>query len=401
MPVERESPDYTAAHLRALIESTRDMIWSVDLSYRLVTFNKALSDEFKYNHGIKAKAGMGPGDLFTPDRAALWPPLYERALKEGRFQTEYGMADGRYLELELNPIVESGKNTGVWVLSKDITERKAARQSLVSVIEALRATEERYHTAFETCTDSITISRMSDGMILDANKAFLDFFGFSREEIAGRTAPELGMWVEPRERDILLETVRREGKCRNLEVHTRLKSGEITWTLLSATTIELDGTTCLLSVGRDITERKRAEMALRETNDLMQLFVEHAPVSIAMFDREMRYLAASRQHQAGLGLAAREIIGHSHYEFFPNLQEHFKEAHRRAMAGEVVSGEDRCPKGLLGVEIWGRWSVHPWYTGAGAVGGIVLFTLRISPSANGPRKSWPSIRGSWRQRWPA
>jgi PAS domain S-box-containing protein len=182
------------------------------------------------------------------------------------------------------------------------------------------------------------------------------------------------MWVEPRERDILLETVRREGKCRNLEVHTRLKSGEITWTLLSASTIELDGTTCLLSVGRDITERKRAEMALRESNDLMQLFVEQAPVSIAMFDREMRYLAASRQHQTGLGLAAREIIGHSHYEFFPTLPEHFREAHRRAMAGEAVSGEDLCPKGLLGVEIWGRWSVHPWYTGAGAVGGIVLFT---------------------------
>ncbi len=504
--MERESPDYTAAHLHALIESTRDMIWSVDLNYRLVTFNKALSDEFKYNHGIGAKAGMGPVDLLTPDRAALWPPLYERALKEGPFQTEFRMADGRYLELGLNPIVENGKNTGVWVLSKDITERKAARQSLVSVIEALRATEERYHTAFETCTDSITISRMSDGMILDANKAFLDFFGFSREEIVGRTAPELGMWVEPRERDILLETVRREGKCRNLEVHTRLKSGEITWTLLSASTIELDGTTCLLSVGRDITEqktaeqslaaaaealrvsearyrtafqtsmdavsisrlgdgvyidankayldlfgysreevigrtslqigiwvdphdrdnlfetvrrnghcrnlefqlwkkngekfwslysasiievngalcvlgvsrditeRKRAEMALRESNDLMQLFVEHAPVSIAMFDREMRYLAASRQHQTGLGLAAREIIGHSHYEFFPNLPEHFKEAHRRAMAGEVVSAEELCPKGLLGVEIWGRWSVHPWYTGAGAVGGTVLFT---------------------------
>ena len=504
--MERESPGYTAAHLHALIESTRDMIWSVDLNYRLVTFNKALSDEFKYNHGIGAKAGMGPFDLLTPDRAALWPPLYERALMEGPFQTEFRMADGRYLELGLNPIVENGKNTGVWVLSKDITERRAARQSLVSVIEALRATEERYHTAFETCTDSITISRMSDGMILDANKAFLDFFGFSREEIVGRTAPELGMWVEPRERDILLETVRREGKCRNLEVHTRLKSGEITWTLLSASTIELDGTTCLLSVGRDITEhktaeqslaaaaqalrasearyrtafqtsteaisiirlsdrkhvdvnqaflditgfrreevigqtlqeidiwadpsdeekavgllqrtskvrdlevqyrrkngatiwgltsaaiieidsqphvlaitrditeRKRAEMALRESNDLMQLFVEHAPVSIAMFDREMRYLAASRQHQTGLGLAAREIIGHSHFEFFPNLPEHFKEAHRRAMAGEVVSGEDLCPKGLLGVEIWGRWSVHPWYTGAGAVGGIVLFT---------------------------
>ena len=108
----RKSPACTAARLNALIESTRDMIWSVDLKYRLVTFNKAVSDQFKYNHGIKVKAGMRVVDLLAPERAALWPPLYERALKEGPFQTEYRMADGRYLELELNPIVENGKKDG-------------------------------------------------------------------------------------------------------------------------------------------------------------------------------------------------------------------------------------------------------------------------------------------------
>lgn len=263
-PQVRKSPADTGAHLRALIESTRDMIWSVDLNYRLVTFNKAVSDEFKYNHGIRAKEGMGPGDLFTPDGAALWPPLYRRALKEGPFQTEYRMADGRYLELGLNPILEDGRKVGVWVFSKDITERRATRQSLVSAIEALRATEERYRAAFQTSTDSITISRIGDGRIVDVNKAFLDLFGFSREEAVGRTALELCMWAEPHEREILLETVRQEGKCRNLEVHTRLKNGEIIWTLLSATTIELDGTTCLLSVGRDITQRKRAEKELAD-----------------------------------------------------------------------------------------------------------------------------------------
>ncbi len=132
------SPANTAAHLRALIESTRDMIWSVDLNYRLNTFNKALSDEFRNNHGIKAKAGMGPGDLLPPALAARWPPLYERALKEGPYQTEFRMADGRYLELELNPIVEDGIKTGVWVISKDITDRTAAQQSLAAATEALK-----------------------------------------------------------------------------------------------------------------------------------------------------------------------------------------------------------------------------------------------------------------------
>src|SRR5208283_5394891 len=159
-----------------------------------------------------------------PNLAARWPPLYERALKEGPYQTEYRMADGRNMELELNPIVEDGKKTGVWVISKDITDRTAAQQSLAAATEALKASEERYRAAFQTSTDSITISRLGEGRFLDANKAFLDLFGFSRDEVVGRTVPEIGSFVDPRDREILLETVRREGKCRDLEVQSRLKN---------------------------------------------------------------------------------------------------------------------------------------------------------------------------------
>lgn len=313
----RKSPACTAARLNALIESTRDMIWSVDLKYRLVTFNKAVSDQFKYNHGIKVKAGMRVADLLAPDGAALWPPLYERALKEGPFQTEYRMADGRYLELELNPIVENGKKTGVWVFSKDITERRASQQSLASAIEALRATEERYHAAFETSTDAITISRMSDGRFLDVNKAFLDLFGYSREEALGRTTLELGMWAEPREREILVETVRQEGKCRNLEVQSRLKNGEIIWTLLSATTIKLDGTICLLSVGRDITEQKAAEQrlaaaveALRGSEARYRAAFQTSADSICIFRlSDLTYVDVNQAFVDITGFQREEVIG--------------------------------------------------------------------------------------------
>ena len=373
MPVDQKPPDYTPAHLHALIESTRDMIWSVDLNYRLVIFNKALSDEFKHNHGIKPKAGMGPRDLLTPDRAALWPPLYERALKEGPFQTEYRMADGRCLELELNPIVEDGQKTGVWVICKDIAERKQTQQNLSAAVEALRVSEARYRAAFQTSTDAINIICLSDRRYVDVNPAFCDITGFRREEVIGRTLLEVGIWADPSDEEKVVGLLQRTSEVRNLEIQYRRKNGATIWGLTSVAIIEIDGQPHALAIIRDVTERKRAEIALRESSDLMQLFIEHAPVSIAMFDREMRYLAASRQHQTGLGLAGREIAGRSHYESFPNLPEHFKEAHRRALAGEAVSGEDHFPKELFGVEIWSRWSVHPWYTGAGAVGGILLF----------------------------
>ena len=75
---------------------------------------------------------------------------------------------------------------------------------------------------------------------------------------------ELGIWAEPRDFEMLAEIVRREGKCRNLEVQGRLKNGEIIWTLLSATTLELDGQPVVLGASKDITERKRAEKELAE-----------------------------------------------------------------------------------------------------------------------------------------
>ena len=129
---------------------------------------------------------------------------------------------------------------------------------------------------------------------------------------------------------------------------------------------------------QDITERKRIGEALRESQEILQLFIEHAPAALAMFDTEMRYLAVSHRWREDFELNGREIIGHSHYEIFPNLEEHLKEAHRRGLAGESLGrDEDRllCFDG--GVR-WKHWQVRPWLTGTGAVGGIMLFVEDIT-----------------------
>ncbi|MFY9855287.1 MAG: PAS domain-containing protein, partial [Terracidiphilus sp.] len=81
-------PLQAQANLSALIESTQDFIWSVDLEYRLITFNKALEHDLKSKFGFQVAAGMRFHELLPPDRAALWPPYYERALTQGPFRTE-------------------------------------------------------------------------------------------------------------------------------------------------------------------------------------------------------------------------------------------------------------------------------------------------------------------------
>jgi PAS domain S-box-containing protein len=122
----------------------------------------------------------------------------------------------------------------------------------------------------------------------------------------------------------------------------------------------------------------RAEEALRESEELLGLFVEHAPAALAMFDGQMRYLHASRRWRADYGLGDQELSGVSHYEVFPEIPELWKDAHRRGLAGEVLSGEaDRFEKADGSVQ-WVRWEVRPWRDAEGEVGGIVIFSEEIS-----------------------
>ena len=118
------------ANLSALIESTEDLIWSVDPRLRLITFNHAYKEYFERNFGGPVAPGMSVRELLPPELAVFWIPLYERALSGKTFSTEHTLADGRMLELSFSPIVADGKTTGVSVFGKDITERKKAESAL-------------------------------------------------------------------------------------------------------------------------------------------------------------------------------------------------------------------------------------------------------------------------------
>ena len=128
----------------------------------------------------------------------------------------------------------------------------------------------------------------------------------------------------------------------------------------------------------DITERKQVENSLRESEQQLQLFIEHSPVALAMFDREMRYLQVSHRWMQDYGLCDDNIRGRSHYEVFPEITEIWKAVHRRGLAGEVVrEDEDRFER-VDGSFQWLRWEVRPWYSAANAVGGIVIFSEDIT-----------------------
>jgi PAS domain S-box-containing protein len=165
--VRQASSEHESAHLRALIECSSDFIWSVDLEWRLVTFNGAVAENFEKGRGIRAHAGMRPCDMFTAELAALWPPMYAQALERGAYRTEYISRDGRLMELSFNPITIRGEHVGVSVFGKDITERNLAENKI-------KASEARFRTLVENAPCAVGISR--DGVTLYANRKYVEMF---------------------------------------------------------------------------------------------------------------------------------------------------------------------------------------------------------------------------------
>jgi PAS domain S-box-containing protein len=125
----------------------------------------------------------------------------------------------------------------------------------------------------------------------------------------------------------------------------------------------------------DISERKRAEADLAARTRQLAVFVEHAPAAIAMFDRNMRYLAVSRRFVVDYRLPQHaQLVGRSHYEVFPDIPQRWRDIHARALAGEELSQEEDQFTHHDGRTDWVRWSMVPWRRADGNIGGALLFT---------------------------
>jgi PAS domain S-box-containing protein len=125
----------------------------------------------------------------------------------------------------------------------------------------------------------------------------------------------------------------------------------------------------------DVSERKRTAAAPSEREVQLAVFVEHAPVAIAMFDRDLRYLAVSPRLIVDYRLpSGPQLVGRSHYEVFPELAQRWRDIHARVLAGEELSHEEDKFTHRDGRTDWVRWSIAPWRETNGSIGGALLFT---------------------------
>jgi len=207
-------------------------------------------------------------------------------------------------------------------LIEDINALKEAERRLTRVQDELRLSEERYRTAFQTSLDAVNINRIDDGNYVECNKAFLDIVGYTREEIAGQSSVELGIWVDPQDRQRMIDEMRLHGSCRDLEARFKKKNGEVFWGRMSASPIGIGGVPCVLTISRDISESKAAELRLATAAEALRISEEryrtvfqtsHDCISICRTDNQ-EYIDVNRAFLDSMGFERNEVIGRSPVE---------------------------------------------------------------------------------------
>ena len=149
----------------------------------------------------------------------------------------------------------------VTVIARDLTERRRAE-------EALRRSEQRFSQIFHINPAAISITRASDRKFVEINASFTELTGYSRDEVVGHTAVELGIWEDVRDRDRVLEASREPGGPREVEVRTVDRSGRRHDVLMSVVPIEIHDEPHDLAIVVDISERKRLDEQLRHAQKM-------------------------------------------------------------------------------------------------------------------------------------
>ena len=209
------------------------------------------------------------------------------------------------------------------------------QQSFDEVSVALQESEEKFTKVFRTSPDPIAISTL-EGKFLEVNDSFVTVFGYPKAEVIGRTAKEIGLWANLEDREKLIQALQTSETLCNSEYNFYARSGELVTVLFSSDIIELNGQACMLGVAKDITGRKRAEEALRQSEQRFRGAFATSAVGIGITSPEGRFLQANCALCEMLGYIESDLLELTFQDVtHPEDVEIDLEYIRQLMAGEI------------------------------------------------------------------
>ncbi|MHA2315295.1 MAG: PAS domain S-box protein [Candidatus Hermodarchaeia archaeon] len=238
-----------------------------------------------------------------------------------------------------------GKITGFQTITKEITERKKTE-------EALRESEEKYRKLFEETTDAIFVADAETGTLIDCNSAAEELVGREKSELVGKHQRILHPPEETEgEFNGIFKQHMKEKDGQVLEAQVITKKGKIKDVEIRASCLELQGKQRVQGIFRDVTEPKRAEEALRDSESKYRTLVENLPQKIFLKDKNSVYVSCNDNFAKDLKIKSEEITGKTDYDFFPKaLANKYRADDKRIIElGEtkaieekyIVDGEER------------------------------------------------------------
>jgi len=362
----------------SLVENLPQFVFRKDREGRFTFVNEQLAESL--SRPVEKILGRTDADLMPPELAAKYRQDDARVMEKGEvleFVEECELPGGRvYLHTCKTPIRdEAGDIVGVQGIAWDITERYRLQA-------ALNASDER----FRKLVDSL------ECIVWEADPLDLkvSFVSKQAEKILGYPT---GVWMDDEafwtnrihaedRRRVLNEyrEVARTGQDKETEYRMIAADGRTVWVrdIVSVERGEDGRPGKLRGLMIDITEARRMQSELHESTERMRLFIQHTPTSVAMFDRNMNYILASRKWYEDNGLVGRDITGKSHYEVVPDIPERWRRIHQHCLSGNSAEcDEDRFERADGRVD-YVRWELHPWHQKNGEVGGIIMFSEIIT-----------------------
>jgi two-component system, cell cycle sensor histidine kinase and response regulator CckA len=248
---------------RLLFESNPQPMWVYDVeTLRFLTVNEKAISHYGYSREEFLSLTVEDIRLSGAPPRLISHPSAQGADIQYTGVVRHKKKGGTVIEAEIfsNEILFQNRHARL-VLANDITDRRRNE-------EAMRASEERFSKAFSASPVPMSIVTYERGMYIDVNESFLSNSGYTREEIIGRTTTEINLYADPRERTRLRQILEEQGRILNAEVRRRVKGGEVRVALASSEVIYLNGERCILTATNDITEHRRLEEQLLQSQKM-------------------------------------------------------------------------------------------------------------------------------------
>ncbi len=341
------------ARFRATFDQAAVGIVHIDFDGRYLRCNNKYSEIVGYS--MEELQGLTIQAIAAPEEVSKTLVRLERLKSlsghDERLEKRFRRKDGSVSWMRVTTSVQhdaDGRPLHIIGVVEDINAQKSAEEQIAAAVEAMRASEVRYRTAFETSVDAICIARIADGRFIDANQAFIELSGWAREEFTGKNGADLGLWLCSEDRDAWYAKVRGDGECRGWKVRMRKKNKEIGWAEISASQINVDGECCIMAMVRDVSRVLEAEEKIK--NLAFYDALTSLPNRRLLEDRFHQLSANAMRHGSKIGLLYIDLdqfkpindkLGHATGDLVLNtVAARLKEALRTTDTAARIGGDE-------------------------------------------------------------